>query len=190
MAQFAVKKLSFIGGSLRPVGAVVDVDDEILTPRAERKEDKSGRNDNVRAANSNLVPVKDGKVAIAIAPQAAIAPTGPNPTMPQQVPAGTVQTGAGYFHEGAKLVAEGSELAANIPEASETTMDAIEEEGTKSAFDHDGDGKEGGSKPKEPVSLSGKNKADLQQIATDEGVEWDEGMTNAELTDAITAKRG
>lgn len=38
-------------------------------------------------------------------------------------------------------------------------------------------------------SLTGKTKAELLRIATDEGVEADEGMTNAAITDKITMAR-
>jgi hypothetical protein len=188
MAQFAIKKLSFIGGSLRPVGSVAEVPEEILTPRSQRENDKSGRDDNVRVANSNLAPVGKG-VPQAIVAMAPIAPTGPNPVRPQQVPAGAVESGALFTNaQGATLVAAGSVAEANAP-TGETTTEVIEEQPER-AFDHDGDGEAGGSKPAEPPSLSGKNKAELQKIATAEGVTFDEGMTNAQLTEAIAAKRG
>lgn len=56
-------------------------------------------------------------------------------------------------------------------------------------LDHDGDGEPGGSEPHEPPSLSGKNKAQLIAIAADEGVEVNESMTNAAITEAIEAAR-
>lgn len=56
-------------------------------------------------------------------------------------------------------------------------------------LDHDGDGEAGGSNPAEPVSLSGKNKAELLAIAEAEGVEIEEGSTNADIGSAIELAR-
>lgn len=56
-------------------------------------------------------------------------------------------------------------------------------------LDHDGNGEPGGSAPHVPVSLTGKNKADLLQIAFDEEVVISEGATNADIVKAIEAKR-
>lgn len=188
MALKAIRKLSFIGGSLRPVGTVVNFPDEKLVPRTARSAPgPDGRDDNVRVANSNLIDPGEART-LAIAPQAAIAPTGPNPTMPQQVPAGAYQGPGGHYDGATLLVAEGSEAAANPPTGT-TTTDVIEEEGRESAFDHDGDGNDGGSAPNDPPSLSGKNKAELTQIAADEEVTFDEGATNAQIVEAIEAKR-
>lgn len=189
MAQKAVRKLSFIGGSLRPPGAIVDVPDEILKPRSDREKPSSdGASQTVR--ESNLVDVGDAK-RIAIAPVAAIGPTGPNPVAPQQVPAGTSTAGGRYTSpSGEMLVGEGSELARSAEgQNGSTTADVIEEEGVQRAFDHDGDGKDGGSKPKDPPSLSGMNKAELLDQAKAEGVTVKDGATNAEIAEAIEAKR-
>lgn len=59
-----------------------------------------------------------------------------------------------------------------------------------SAFDHDHDGHAGGSLPADPPALSGKNKAQLREIAAAEGVEVAEDATNAEIVAAIEAARG
>ncbi len=40
-----------------------------------------------------------------------------------------------------------------------------------------------------PPALTGKNKAELLEIAADEGVSTEEGATNAEIVEAIEAKR-
>jgi hypothetical protein len=187
----AVTKLSFIGGSLRPKGAVVEIDDEILKPRADRAGDKSGRDDNVRAASSNLVDVGDG-VAQAIVAIAPIAPTGPNPRRPQQVPAGSIETGALFTNAaGATLVAAGSVAEANAP-TGETTADVIEEK-PKRAFDHDGDGKDGGSKPQSGTvadvekSLEGADAATIDRIEAEEGAR--EGGARAGVTKAVEKAR-
>lgn len=57
-------------------------------------------------------------------------------------------------------------------------------------FDHDGDGKAGGSTPQDPPALAGKNKAELLDIAAAEGAEADESMKNDDIKAAIEAKRG
>ncbi|TZG25586.1 hypothetical protein [Sphingomonas montanisoli] len=57
------------------------------------------------------------------------------------------------------------------------------------ALDRDGDGKPGGSKAAEPVSLTGKNKADLLDIAKAEGVTIEDGATNDDIKSAIELAR-
>lgn len=56
-------------------------------------------------------------------------------------------------------------------------------------LDHDGNGEPGGSKPKDPPSLTGKNKAELLAIAADEGVTVEDGATNADIVSAIELAR-
>jgi hypothetical protein len=48
---------------------------------------------------------------------------------------------------------------------------------------------DGADVPSGPPSLSGKNKAQLLEIAAAEGVEVAEDATNAQIVDAIEAKR-
>jgi hypothetical protein len=189
----AVTKLSFIGGSLRPKGAVVHIDDEILKPRSEREGDKSGRDDNTRAANSNLVDVGKG-VAQAVVAIAPISPTGPNPVRPQQLPPGTVETAAGFTNSaGAKLVAAGSELeAAAAASDAPTTAEVIEEQPER-AFDHDGDGNDGGSKPQSntvadvTASLEGADAETIDRIEAEEAAR--EGGARVGVTNAIEKAR-
>lgn len=57
------------------------------------------------------------------------------------------------------------------------------------AFDQDGDGSTGGRAPQDPPSLSGKNKAELIDIAKAECVEIEEGATNADIVSAIELAR-
>lgn len=57
------------------------------------------------------------------------------------------------------------------------------------SFDRDGDGKAGGSEPSQLPSLSGKNKAELLDIAKAEDVDASEDMTNAAIVEAIETKR-
>lgn len=56
-------------------------------------------------------------------------------------------------------------------------------------FDHDSNGEPGGSTVHEPPVLKGKNKAQLLAVAEDEGVEIAEGLTNAQIVEAIELKR-
>lgn len=80
-----------------------------------------------------------------------------------------------------------SEKLAKVHEGSWEPDD--EEHADLPQLDHDHDGKPGGSLPDAPPSLHGKNKAQLIQIATDEGVEVNEEMTNAAITQAIEDAR-
>lgn len=56
-------------------------------------------------------------------------------------------------------------------------------------LDADGDGNPGGSKPADPPALTGKNKAELLEIAKAEGVTVEDGATNGQIVDAIEKKR-
>jgi hypothetical protein len=56
-------------------------------------------------------------------------------------------------------------------------------------LDHDKNGAPGGSNPDDPPSLSGKNKAELLEIAAAEGVEVEDGATNDDIKAAIELKR-
>lgn len=53
----------------------------------------------------------------------------------------------------------------------------------------DHDGRPGGSLPADPPSLTGKNKTQLLEIAEAEGVEIEEGSTNADIMSAIELAR-
>lgn len=57
------------------------------------------------------------------------------------------------------------------------------------AFDPDGDGKPGGSAKQSPTALTGKNKAELLDIAKAENVEIEEGSTNDDIKTAIELAR-
>lgn len=161
---------TFIGGSLRQAGEIVTVDTDQFKPsEPEAVDDGSNKTPNLVDVGQAavLVPVEIG----------AIAPTGPAPTAPQQKPAGTVQGSAGQFIQGGGvLVAEGHPQLAEMQEAAAAANEGVEEEavqrlndtnqgagtagsgtnGTETgtggvdgkAFDGDGDGKVGGSKPK------------------------------------------
>lgn len=75
------------------------------------------------------------------------------------------------------------------------TIDSLETENAElrnrlAKLDRDGDGTPGGSKPAEPVSLTGKNKADLLAIAAAEKVaDVNDTMTNADIVTAIELHR-
>ncbi|MES2289273.1 MAG: hypothetical protein V4530_05995 [Pseudomonadota bacterium] len=79
----------------------------------------------------------------------------------------------------AELEAENARLTARVTEL----------EAKVEALDHDGNGKAGGSNPNDRPALAGKNKAELIHIAKDEGVEHADDATNAQIVEAIQAKR-
>lgn len=72
------------------------------------------------------------------------------------------------------------------------------ERAARDAFDHDGDGNPGGSKPQDPPALSGMTRAELEAQAAKEGVDLEaiEGtgasgnVRNDDIKAAIEAKRG
>jgi hypothetical protein len=93
-AQVTTETFDSTTGRLVPVGGLIQIDTEL--------------NELTKENSSNC---REPGSAPIVAPVviAAIAPTGPNPTTPQQVPHGFVQTMGGYTNAiGAPLVAEGS----------------------------------------------------------------------------------
>lgn len=56
-------------------------------------------------------------------------------------------------------------------------------------LDHDGDGKAGGSLPHDPPALSGLKRAELFEVARNEGVAVNATRTNADIIAAIEAAR-
>lgn len=110
---------TFINGSLVPAGTPVTVDmakfvDEDGNPAP----DKNLANLGELGSAPVLVPT----------PVAAIAPTGPNPTQPQQVPPGVMQTLDGYASGGALLVADGHPDLDKMIEGAEKANAGVEEE--------------------------------------------------------------
>ena len=104
LVQKVTTDLSFVDGVLVPAGTLVTIPASI----------KPG---------ANLADVGQTPMAIPVA-VAAIGPTGPNPTMPQQVPPGVFQGVGGYTAPGgALLVAEGSEAARLVAEQGLTIAD-------------------------------------------------------------------
>jgi hypothetical protein len=57
------------------------------------------------------------------------------------------------------------------------------------AFDRDGDGNPGGGAAQDKPGLTGKNKAELTEIAKAEGVEIEDGATNDDIRSAIELAR-
>jgi len=105
---------TFIGGALVPPNTPVYVDDDQIdldtTLTDENGKTLKGKKD------IGLHPIGDYTAPVPVA-IAAIGPTGPNPTAPQQLPPGVIQTQAGYTNAaGAPLVAEGSEAAIEVEE--------------------------------------------------------------------------
>lgn len=58
------------------------------------------------AENNNVIEAPEGVGDNAVVQISAIAPTGPNPTVPQQIAPDVVQTTGGYEQAGARLVSE------------------------------------------------------------------------------------
>lgn len=56
--------------------------------------------------DAGFIAAPDGVTSNAVVEVSAIAPTGPNPTNPQQIAPGVVQTAGGYVDQGATLVGE------------------------------------------------------------------------------------
>lgn len=102
-------------GVLVPPGSIINIDVS--------KGDFNDKN------TPNLADVGDAVVNVPVA-VAPIAPTGPSPIAPQQVPPGVFQTSAGYVAPGgALLVADGSQAAKDAAASGQTIGD-VEEEGT------------------------------------------------------------
>lgn len=86
----------------------------------------------------------------------ALAPTGPNPTAPQQVAPDVVQTAAGYEQAGVLLVGEVTKpekqrievVGIDDEKGANAQADVNEALAKADALDHDGDGRKGGSKKK------------------------------------------
>lgn len=101
-----------------------------------------------------------------IVQMAAVAPTGPNPTMPQQVPPDAIQTIEGHVVPGAILTGETTsteqqKIAEQLLDDSGSSQAAVAEavaaseskdkaaallDDSGDPLDHDGDGRKGGSK--------------------------------------------
>lgn len=93
--MIATKKVFDQAGVLRNIGEPV-VFDEKVAKTAKAKREKRDRG----FAKANAIHQEVVEVA-------AIAPAGPNPSAPQQLPAGSAQTLAGYVGpEGEKLTGE------------------------------------------------------------------------------------
>ena len=116
---------SFINGVLKRPGEIASVDTEAFGKRKD-----APKNDDMMP---NLESA-DGNVARAIVQVASIAPTGPNPTKPQQLPAGSTQIGNKYVGPGGEtLVGEAVVPGQGIPEAGPVNNDDsdVEEEGVQ-----------------------------------------------------------
>lgn len=113
-AQVTTETFDSTTGRLVPAGSVIYIDTDLN-----------------EITKDNTPNLREPGSAPIVAPVviAAIAPTGPNPTMPQQVPHGFVQTMGGYTDAiGAPLVAEGSVAEAEHRAAAASSI--VVEEGT------------------------------------------------------------
>ncbi len=97
-------------GVLVPAGTLIEVENFVPA-------DKEGKNDdaNFQDVPSNYAPPPPVVVA-------AIGPTGPQPTQPQVIPPGAMQTLGGYSDaQGNRLIAEGSAEAIQVEEGGPST---------------------------------------------------------------------
>jgi len=112
---------TFIGGALVPPNTPVSVDDEQIDLDTTLTDNDGKAIKGKRDIGLHPMTHAHGRVQAPVA-IAAISPTGPNPTAPQQLPPGAMQQLDGYTNaEGAPLVAEGSEAAIEVEEGGETT---------------------------------------------------------------------
>ncbi len=106
MAKKLTTAPTFYQGVLHPAGTMLDIDDEAGDFVFSGKD----------ANTPNLTDAKNFE-APAYVEVAPIAPSGPNPTAPQQVPPGTMQTASGFVSsDGSRLVPEGAETPAEVEE--------------------------------------------------------------------------
>lgn len=96
-----------------------------------------------------------------------------------------ISTGArGAYHGSVLIMAEPGEVIEADDFVAEWFAPA-----KSGPLDRDENGADGGSKPAEPPALTGKNKAELLEIAKAEGVEIEDGATNDDIRAAIELKR-
>lgn len=183
MATKVVEKKSFIGGRLVYPGEMVDVDEKGgILPAGSTPLDQltDAQLESVLAARRgqpvagrNVADPTSTNTGAQEAGMAPFRPAMPGSTIPQGVPPGSEEHAGGFI----RPASEGA------PAAVEQLVPA------RHPLDHDGNGQPGGSMPADPPSLAGKNKAQLLEIAGAEGAKADDGMTNAQIVQAIEAKR-
>lgn len=113
---------TFIGGSLHPAGDLVTINPDHFVDEDGEKVDLDDQKKFPNLADVGDVPVLR---PTAVAP---IAPTGPNPTMPQQVPPGSMQVPGGYANGEALLVADGHPALAEMQAGADDLNADVEEE--------------------------------------------------------------
>lgn len=95
-----------------------------------------------------------------------------------------VHIGGKVYQPGETISASAEDIAWLVEqEAVSTTASDLPQ------LDHDQDGEPGGSFADEPPALTGKNKAELLEIAAAEGVDVSDEMTKAEIVEAIELGR-
>jgi len=117
--QMVTTGVSFIDGRLVPANTPVWIEtDEIdLDDKIYGEDDKPLKG---KTKDVGLVDPDGARVPSAPVVMAAIGPSGPNPTAPQQIAAGDMQVGDAYATaEGAPIVAEGSAEALEVEEGGE-----------------------------------------------------------------------
>lgn len=163
-------ELSFINGALVPAGTLVTIDAAKVDLTSES------------ASGGNLAEVGDAPLLQPVA-IAAIAPTGPNPTMPQQVPPGAFQTPSGYALGGAQFVAEGSDAAKEAA----ATEGEFEEEGTNGLGTFDPIAVIDGNVDTASARLEGLTVEQLDAVAAAENAKGDKARSG--LISAIDAAK-
>ncbi len=182
MATKVVTKKSFIGGRLVYPGDEIDVDAKGgympagSTPIDQLSDDQLEQILATRRgtlAGSNVADPVRTNTGAQDAGMAPFRPAAPGATIPQGVPPGSEEHAGGFIRP----------ASAGAPAAIEQIVP------DRHPLDRDGDGQPGGSVPADPPSLAGKNKAQLTEIAASEGAAVDGDMTNAQIVQAIEAKR-
>lgn len=116
--QMVTTGMSFIDGRLVPPNTPVTIDTDQID-LDNKLYDEGGEAIKGKTREVGLVPA--GKIeAPTPVVMGAIAPTGPNPSGPQQIAPGDIQVGDAYTTaEGAPIVAEGSAEALEVEEGGE-----------------------------------------------------------------------
>lgn len=151
---------SFIGGTLRRPGSIVEVD----TTQFGKKNDRA--NEERIAKKRNLTPnlADPGDARRAVTEVASIAPTGPAPTKPQQLPPGSHQDMSGCTGlDGSRLVAETAGASAGRAPGDPSGVE-VEEEGTESAINTEFDAAAEVDKNVDDIVVEGRSADELDAL--------------------------
>jgi hypothetical protein len=142
-------------------------------------------------SKDHVIPAPDGVDGTAVVEISAIAPTGPNPQNPQQLPPDGYQTQSGYGQAGAKLVGE-----VTVPEKQRIEIVGIDkDDDTQAKVTEALDNADNGNKPNEgtegTVADVSARAAELDAAGLDEleARENDREKPRKGVLDAIAARR-